>query len=827
VERALPTETLTLLGIDWVKSEPLDAGMAARLFDHPANAPTVCQCPIPGVTLLAYRSATGAVDDALRVLDAWPAKLAMLTCEYGKLDYIGFSPVAARLYGLLGILPAGVAVSALSTYEAVRHASEEGALFLDLGPVGLPEIGGRERVFQIARLGSEPEMIALDRGERAIDTLPSEFGYFVGRKGELEHVYLHLEQGRSVTLTGVAGIGKSHLATRAARELKSSFASGVAWVSLPGASTPPQVHAALAAGLNLPATSDVFGSIRRIITEEQLLVVLDGVDECRETVRELLDGPLRGVSSRFIVTSLMPVGYVGEEVIPLAPMTVPSEDTIVDPDDLYDYESSALFLDRVTELSEELTKHLDPDAVAELMRRLEGHPQRIRMAAAQTRFQSVPMILRELPAEAKVKGRSRFGLSLGALPKVVQDAAIALSLCETPVSLFQLGKLDERFQVDPSAIETLRRCGLCDESLSPSGRVVYSLYPSVKAQVRRISSPMRKKLARRHEELFIKLVHEAVSGHNMTAAAGDLDLAEEHAPDFFTALGSFVGRGNATDFYQALIGAWPFLYDHNHVEECLPLIEAKVAAPGSDEALATAKLLNMAGALASKAGWSRKARSCYEAALVRLETDEDLAYRAGIVTNLAILEWADGNAAGARDRYVFAADLLRYAGDSRGLAHALMSSVLAHIECGDPSAARRALDEAISLAPSPTPLEQWCFAIAKSQCEWATGDYPAAKAHATEGVQLAVTMKDQLSVLRSLIWLAQALLGANQLAQSTHVLAVAAHNQTEHAYRLYPANDVRVRRMTEALVSGLGEPLFRAEFISGSTRTLDEVLAGT
>jgi len=65
------------------------------------------------------------------------------------------------------------------------------------------------------------------------------------------------------------------------------------------------------------------------------------------------------------------------------------------------------------------------------------------------------------------------------------------------------------------------------------------------------------------------------------------------------------------------------------------------------------------------------------------------------------------------------------------------------------------------------------------------------------------------------------------LAKSTHVLAVAAHNQTEQAYRLYPANDVRVRRMTEALVNGLGEPTFRAEFISGSTRTLDEVLAGT
>ena len=91
------------------------------------------------------------------------------------------------------------------------------------------------------------------------------------------------------------------------------------------------------------------------------------VDECRDIVREMLDGPFRGAASRFIVTSPTPLGYAGEEVVPITPMTVPPQDEVAEPDDLYDYEASALFLDRVTELSESLTDHMDPDAVAELI----------------------------------------------------------------------------------------------------------------------------------------------------------------------------------------------------------------------------------------------------------------------------------------------------------------------------------------------------------------------------------------------------------------------------------------------------------------------------
>ncbi|MHB8636809.1 MAG: NACHT domain-containing protein [Fimbriimonadaceae bacterium] len=816
-----PTETLTLLSIEW--GAALDATRAAELFDHGGVGPTVCPCPVPGVTLLAYRSATGALEDALGVLDGFPAKIAMLTCEYGKLEYIGFSQVSGRLYGLLRLLPPGVAICALSTYEAVRHASADRALFVDLGPVGLPDVGGRERVFQVCRFGADPGQITLDRGERAIDTLPSEFGYLVGRKVEMDRACMQIEQGRSITLTGVSGIGKSHLANRIARELRSAFASGVAWVSLPGATSLRQATAALATALGVAADSEL-AAVRPIVMEEPVLIVFDGVDSCRELIKGWIDGLFRGAGARFIVTATTPVGYADEEVVPVAPLTLPPPDVIDQPDDLYDFEASALFLDRVSEISERLTDHMEPDAVAELVRRLEGLPQRICMAAAQTRFQSVTMILRDLPPVAKGGPRSSLALSLGGLPQVAQDAAVALGLCETPVSLFQLGKLDERFQADMVALDTLLKSGLCQESLSQSGRVVYALYPSVRAQVRKIPSASRKKLARRHEQLFIGLVHEAVAGHNMTASAGDLDYAEEHAADVFVALGSLAKRGSADELYVAMRDAWPFLYDHNHVDESLGIVEAKISSERPGEHIAIARLLNIGGALASKAGWSRKARTCYETALARLDEGEDLLVRAKVVTNLASLEWSDGNPDGARDRFAFAADLFKYAGLNDGIASALVSSVASHIECGDSASAGEALEAAVALIEAPSPADYWLFAIGRAQVAWSRQNYGRAREHATEAVQLALAMNDQLSMLRSLIWLAQSLVDADEMSPSTHVLAVAGHNLTEQMYRLYPANERRVSRMRDRLVAGLGEDRYRAEFIAGSTQSLDQLL---
>ncbi len=818
-------ETWTLLAIAWGTNEALNASRAASIFGQSEDG-EARPCPVPGVTLLAYRSVAGAVVDAMRVVDQAQAKVALVTGECGASDVVGFSGLSSRLYSLLNVIPANVVICALSTFESIRHTSSNEFIFTDLGPVGLPDIGGRERVFQVTHESAPLVTVTIDSAERVIDTIPSRFGYFVGRTPELDRCFLYLEQKKNVTITGLAGIGKSHFACRVAREVRGSYASGVAWVALEGAKTLEDIVAAIAKGLCLGSMAEKVETVRRILREEQLLVVLDGAEGCSEALVDMLSSQLWGATSQFLITSTHPLGYENEEVVALAPMTTPPPDLAPTLEELYEFESTALFLDRVEDLNENLLGYVEASAVASLAQALVGHPQAICLAAAQTRFDSVEMILAGLATDAEKPGhRKAVSGSLSGLPKQAQHVALALSICETPISAFQLARLDPEYSVDPSSLDLLLKAGLCGETISPSGRITYELYPSVKMHIRRSPAAGRRTLQKLHESLFVELIKDAVEGHGLSVRSGDLDIAEEQAPDIFLALRSLSKHISADTFYVQVRDIYPFFYDHNHINECLTLIDEIIVSAGPDESFGVAKLMNLAATLANKAGRAKRARELCEQGLSHLGACDNGVFRSALITTLATVEWSDGNSELAREQFAFAIDLTDHLGRNDMIASPLVSSVIPNIECGDFAAAENALARAMSIWTSPTTLQKYCFALGQGQVEWAKAHYSAAKAHVSEAIRIAQEMNDQLSLLRSLIWLAQVLGDDRAASASTHVLAVAAHNQTEQVYRLHRANEMRVEQLRQCLIEQLGESNYRKEFVAGSMQSLDQVLA--
>src|SRR5262245_51489742 len=73
---------------------------------------------------------------------------------------------------------------------------------------------------------------------RRVGKLPDDLTSFVGRRGAITQVKRLLSTSRLVTLTGVAGVGKSRLAVRVARDLRRAFPDGVWLVEL--ARVPPR-----------------------------------------------------------------------------------------------------------------------------------------------------------------------------------------------------------------------------------------------------------------------------------------------------------------------------------------------------------------------------------------------------------------------------------------------------------------------------------------------------------------------------------------------------------------------------------------------------------
>lgn len=819
------SETWTLLAIEWLRPERLDLETIQALADRNSTSSVVCDSPIAGVSLIAYRSATSAVEDGLRVVETSPAKAVALTFEHPNIARISADPMGLRVFELLRLLPSQVAACGLSTYEAVRHAISDEMYLTDLGPVGLPELGGKERVFRIGRAGVPVEELVLDRGERTIDTLPDHFGYFVGRKLEMEELFLHLERGHNVTVTGIEGVVKSHLAVRVAREAKGNYSSGVAWVSLAEATTAPRFVEALARGLTVPKGEGAEAAVRRVLSDEQVLVILDGADQVMDHVRDLLNGPCRGSASRFIITAASPIGYADEIAIPVPPMTTPPEGLAMDGDSLYDFEASALFLDRVTELSPSLLDYIDPDATADLVRCLEGHPHRIVVAADLTRFQSVPQILADAKSKPVRRGPSKaFSHMFAALPGLCQDLMIAMGVCETSLSKFQIGQLDRRFVEEPSAIETLRQCGLCEESLAPSGRLVYRLYPSVRSHVQKVGSPARKRLESKLADLFITLVNDAVSSYDSTESGQGLEVVEEHAADYVAALRHCVGRTPLPEFVELMKRGWSFFYDHNHVDEGIDLVERAWQAMVEADAISRARILNIGAALATKVGRIEYASQRYSQSLACLGDDGDVMWRARIICNQSWLSWAAGNPELGRSQAMYAADLFRMLGQTDDLADVLITIVICHLECGDPETADAVTRESLALQTKSSPINSWTQALARGMVAWGYARLSEAQSEVLKALEVARSMGDDLSTLRSLIWLAQVLNDAKAYADGARVLAVAAQTRAQLSYRLHPANEARVARIQATLAAGLGEQSYRREMIAGSAQSLDQVL---
>jgi hypothetical protein len=89
---------------------------------------------------------------------------------------------------------------------------------------------------------------------------------------------------------------------------------------------------------------------------------------------------------------------------------------------------------------------------------------------------------------------------------------------------------------------------------------------------------------------------------------------------------------------------------------------------------------------------------------------------------------------------------------------------------------------------------------------------------------MARGMSDDLSVLRSLIWLSQVLADGDDRAHSTQILGVIAYGRELSDDALYPTNRLRLDRLQSVLEIDLGEQTYRREFVTGAALGLDQVL---
>ena len=191
-----------------------------------------------------------------------------------------------------------------------------------------------------------------------------------------------------MTLTGPGGVGKSRLAVDAARRLGPGFADGVRFIELAAVPAADLVAPAIAAGLGLTSSAGrLFTDLRSYLRTRRLLLVLDNFEHVVGAAPLLADllGAAPGVA--VLVTSRVVLRLRGEHEFPVPALAVPPAGTGQDADDLQDYASVVLFVQRARAAAPgfELAGG-NAEAVAEIWRRLDGLPLAIELAAARVRL---------------------------------------------------------------------------------------------------------------------------------------------------------------------------------------------------------------------------------------------------------------------------------------------------------------------------------------------------------------------------------------------------------------------------------------------------------
>ena len=210
-------------------------------------------------------------------------------------------------------------------------------------------------------------------------------GPLVGREMALDEIESALARARLVTLTGPGGVGKSTLASEAARRLAASFKDGVRLVELAPVAEPAAVVAAVAKSVQAERRSErsLTDAILEVLGPQELLLIIDNCEHVIGTVGELIVELIRWCPAvRVLATSREPIGMAGEVVRPVSTLDIPSG-AASDFNEIAGASAVKVFVARAADALPgfELTED-NAGAVAELCIQLDGLPLALELAAA-------------------------------------------------------------------------------------------------------------------------------------------------------------------------------------------------------------------------------------------------------------------------------------------------------------------------------------------------------------------------------------------------------------------------------------------------------------
>lgn len=304
---------------------------------------------------------------------------------------------------------AGIAVHTASRVESAASGAQilltaatldalaglpDGLDVIDLGTHRLKDLPAELRLYQLVADGLERNFPSV-RGVAALrNNVPTPVSTFIGRREELSRLGRSLDRDRLVSLVGPGGTGKTRLAIQAASERLHRYAGGVWFVQLDAAGGEPTAVAAIASALGIQEERGrpVFDSVVDELRDEEALMVFDNCEHIVDAVAVVTERLLHAVPLlRVLTTTREPLQIAGEQVFPVAPLTV-------DADAPGESEAVQLLADRVARVRPGFEVGDDREAAMAIATRLDGLPLALELAAASAATLSLSEIVDQLDA---------------------------------------------------------------------------------------------------------------------------------------------------------------------------------------------------------------------------------------------------------------------------------------------------------------------------------------------------------------------------------------------------------------------------------------------
>jgi predicted ATPase/DNA-binding XRE family transcriptional regulator len=263
--------------------------------------------------------------------------------------------------------------------------------------LGLDEDGRSELLAAVPGRGEATRAAA--QGPSTAE-LPHPATALVGRERELAELAGLLGGGdRLLTLTGIGGVGKTRLATEAAREAAPLFPDGVAFVGLAPLRDHLLVFPTVARALGLRETEGQTPHevLRGHLREKSFLLVLDNFERVLDAAPEVgaLIEACPGLT--VLTTSRAPLRVRGEREYPVSPLELPPSTRNPTEEEVLKAPSGRLFLERARASNPSfVVTEENAAAVAAICWRLAGLPLALELAAAKVRFLDPASLLSHL-----------------------------------------------------------------------------------------------------------------------------------------------------------------------------------------------------------------------------------------------------------------------------------------------------------------------------------------------------------------------------------------------------------------------------------------------